>query len=78
MTTRPRTLKAFAENFGLHVSIRLYFQPLMCVFSINDRNLIPGLSQFYLVRWISKYSQELAKPEEESVNNSKLPTYYIN
>jgi hypothetical protein len=26
---------------------------------------------------ISKYSQELARLEEESINNSKLPAFYI-
>lgn len=45
---------------------------------MTDRNLVPGLPEFYLVRSISKYSQELARAEEESINNSKLPTYYIN
>lgn len=53
------------------------------VFSLLDHfmnvlNLIPSLSDFYFARSISKYSQELARPEEESINNSKLPTYYIN
>jgi hypothetical protein len=42
-----------------------------------DLDLMTGLSEFYDVRLISKYSQELARLDKESINNSKLPTYYI-
>lgn len=38
---------------------------------------MPGFSEIYNVRLISKDSQELARLGEESINNSKLPTYYI-
>jgi hypothetical protein len=42
-----------------------------------DLDSTPDLSEFYNVRLISKYSQELARLEEESINDSKLPTHYI-
>jgi hypothetical protein len=42
-----------------------------------DLDSMPDLSEFYNVRLISKYSQELARLEEESINNSKLPTFHI-
>jgi hypothetical protein len=42
-----------------------------------DLDSMPDLSEFCNVRLISKYSQELARLEEESINNSKLPALYI-
>lgn len=41
-----------------------------------DLDSMPDLSEFYNVRLISKYSDELTRLEEESINDSKFPTYH--